>query len=73
MNGWNIQTIAVSGVSFGDLVEVCTNSTASANVTVWLGTTVLNSSTTNYDSIGSGKSRSYRYISGPIWTTYGPN
>lgn len=53
----------------GDFVEVCVGSTT-YSASIWLGTTVLNSSTTHYDAVETGKCRSYRYISGPLWNRY---
>lgn len=56
--------------TLGDLVEVCVGSTMPVAATVWLGSTVLNSSTTHFESIDPGKSRFYRFISGPRWNKY---
>lgn len=54
----------------GDLVEVCVDSTSNGASTVWLGTTVINSSTTHFESVPTGTCRPYRFISGSYWNRY---
>lgn len=53
----------------GDFVDVCLGSTLHA-ATVWIGTTVLDSSTSHFDALDPGKCRLYRYISGSFWNRY---
>ena len=51
----------------GDLVEVCVGSTSPLFGYVWYGATVIDSSTTLYEQVSQGITRSYRFISGPRW------
>lgn len=60
--------LPLSGVQVGDLIEVCADLANTGHATVWLGTTVINSSTTNSDTIDPGRQRTYRYVSGSLWT-----
>ena len=57
--------------TFGDLVEVSVGLGSSlATAQVWLGTTVIGSSTTHVEGVDPGRSRLYRYISGPFWNRF---
>lgn len=62
--------LPVTGVVFGDVVDVSLSSTFANGANVWFGSTVLNSSTTNADFITPGKSRFYRFVSAPLWNRY---
>jgi hypothetical protein len=50
----------------GDAADVCVGSTF-AQATVWLG---IVSSNVNFDTVNTGRCRSYRYINGPSWNVY---
>jgi hypothetical protein len=60
--------LPLSGVEVGDLIEVCANLANTGHAEVWYGTTVANSGTVNADQVDPGRSHSYRYVSGSLWT-----